>query len=83
MSNKTSCGRFLAGILEEIKNLCDGPERIQDLADKKFSLPTFLNLGDGDRITITREIEQSIGNFAKALMNERYPSPVLSGLVIE
>lgn len=74
MSNKTSCARLLAGILEEIKNLCDGPERIQDLADKNFSLPTFLNLGDGDRITITREIEQLIGSFAKALMDERYPS---------
>lgn len=74
MNGKTSCAQLLAGILEKIKNLCEESVRIQDLADGNYSLPTFLNLGEGDRIWITREIEQLIGTLAKALMDERFSS---------
>ena len=74
MNDKASRTQILASILEEIKSLCEGIARTQDLADKNYPLPTFLNLGDGDRIFITREIEQLIGSLAKALMDQRFPS---------
>ncbi len=74
MNDKASCARLLAGILGKIRNLCEGTVRFQDFADKNYPLPTFLNLGDGDQILITREIEQLIGSLAKALMDQRFQS---------
>ena len=74
MTTAASCARLLAGILEKIKSLCDETARTQDLSDKNYPLPTFLILGGGDRILITREIEQLIGSLAKALMDQRFPS---------
>ena len=74
MKDKASRAQLLAGILQEIKNLCDGTERTQDVADKNYPFPIFLNLGDGDRILINREIEQLIGTFAKAAMDQRFQS---------
>ena len=74
MNDKASCARLLAGILEKIKNLCEESVQTRAFAGKNYSLPIFFNLGNGDRILITREIEQMIGGFAKALMDQRFPS---------
>ena len=74
MNDKASRAQLLAGIFQKIKNLCDGTERTQDVADKNYSFPIYLNLGDGDRILINREIEQLIGTFAKAAMDQRFQS---------
>lgn len=74
MNEQASCAQLLAGILEKIKSLGEGTERIQDPADRNYSFPIFLNVGKGDRIVINREIAQQIGAFAKALMGQRFPS---------
>ena len=74
VNGKASCAQLLAGILEKIKSLCEGAELTQDLADRNYSFPIFLNLGDGERVVINREIEQQIGAFAIALMDRRFPS---------
>ena len=74
MNEQASCVQLLAGILEKIKSLGEGTERIQDPTDRNYSFPIFLDVGKGDRVVINREIAQLIGAFARALMDRRFPS---------
>lgn len=74
MNDKASCAQLLEGILEKLKALREGSVQFEDLTDENYPLPASLNIGDGDLIFITREIDQSIGALAKALMDQRDPS---------
>lgn len=74
LTNKESCARLLADIIEQIKRHCVGTVRNQGQCEKNYPIPAILSLGDGDQVLITPEIDKKISAFAGYLMDDAFSS---------
>ena len=64
MTENQSCIRLLTDILEKLDSLPS------DFLDEEYRLPIWLDVGNGQTIAITPEIDRMLALFSKAVMNE-------------
>ena len=74
MTENQSCIRLLASILDKLGNLPSGPSWVRDVLEGKYRFPTSLQVGDGQAIYITPEINRMLALFSKAVMDVFFDS---------
>ena len=74
MTENQSCIRLLASILDKLDNLPSGPFWVRDVLEKKYPFPISLQVGDGQAIYITPEINRMLALFSKAVMDVFFDS---------
>lgn len=75
MSDKESCIQQIEKIVKEIENLPDDPLLIDDIAWKeRHFLPVLLNVGNGEQMHITPQIDRMLASFSKTVMEVFFQS---------